>query len=120
MPIIDVKHQRLFFSELTSLHPDSLEIGPLGIQQPKSTFQKKVTKNDIDLWVIPGIGFDLFGNRLGYGGGYYDKVLKGVRATVIGLAFDVQVVDKLPVESTDCPVDQIMTETRTILCRKEV
>ena len=117
VPVIDASRQSLFFSELFHLEPGALEIGPYDIPQPPSSFQKKMTTNEIDLWVIPGLGFDLRGNRLGYGKGYYDRALEHTLKPIIGLAFDCQIVDRLPVEPTDQAVDQIITETRTIFCK---
>ena len=67
---------------------------------------------------MPGIVFDKEGRRIGYGLGYYDKFLKKTpKAVKIGLAFDFQVVDQIPREMHDVPVDVIVTEER-VECRK--
>lgn len=118
VPLIDLKNKILTFSELTRLGPDILEFGPFGIPQPRLPFQKKRQVDEIDLWIIPGVGFDRTGNRLGYGGGYYDRILHQVKNPVIGLAFDLQIIDHVPIEATDRPVDCIITEKRTIECRE--
>ena len=118
VPLIDIKNKTLTFSKLTRLGPDILESGPFGIPQPRPAFQKKMQVDEIDLWIIPGVGFDRAGNRLGYGGGYYDRILHQVKNPVIGLAFDLQIIDHVPIEATDRPVDYIITEKRTIECRE--
>lgn len=119
VPVMDISSKSLHFSELNTLRPDILEKGPLGILQPYSNFQKEVDPATIDLWIVPGLGFDPQGNRLGYGGGYYDRVLQRRKTTVVGLAFEIQILPHLPFEETDVPVDYIITEKRTIVCRNK-
>jgi 5-formyltetrahydrofolate cyclo-ligase len=73
----------------------------------------------LDLVVTPGVAFDRFGDRIGYGGGFYDRFLRRTRRGVprVAIAFDVQVLSKeLPVGSFDLGVDVIVTETETIRC----
>lgn len=72
------------------------------------------------LHIIPGIVFDLHGNRIGYGKGYYDRFLRRVppSAITVGLAFDCQVVDSVPAEPTDVPLKYLITPERGwIQCR---
>ena len=79
----------------------------------------KMAYKNIDLVLVPGIAFDREGYRLGYGFGFYDKFLKKVpKAVKIGLAFDFQIVDQVPREEHDVPVDFIVTEERVIDCKK--
>ena len=79
----------------------------------------KIAYKNINLVLAPGIVFDKQGHRIGYGFGYYDKFLKKVpKAFKIGLAFDFQVVDKIPIEMHDVPVDMIVTEEGVIECKK--
>lgn len=76
---------------------------------------------NIDLVLVPGIAYDRIGHRLGYGLGMYDKFLRQVpRAVKIGLAFDFQVVDKIPAQIHDIPVDYVITEKRLIKCPTEL
>ena len=92
--------------------------GKFGILEPIETM--KIAYKNIDLVLVPGIVFDKEGHRIGYGFGYYDKFLRKVpKAIKIGLAFDFQVVDKIPREMHDIPVDLIVTEERVVECRKE-
>ncbi len=66
--------------------------------------------------IVPGVAFDRNGNRLGYGKGYYDKALDGINKVylVAALAFDFQIVDRIPAEAHDIKMDKIITESRVI------
>ena len=64
--------------------------------------------------IVPCLAVDKNGNRVGYGGGYYDKFLKGKDVTKIAICYDFQVVDKIAAESTDVPMDYIVTEKQLI------
>ena len=68
--------------------------------------------------IVPLVAWDLSGGRLGYGGGFYDRTLQGLRqggdVLAIGFAFNVQRDDNLPLESTDQPLDMIVTEDQVI------
>jgi 5-formyltetrahydrofolate cyclo-ligase len=72
-----------------------------------------------DLMLLPGLAFDFRGNRIGYGAGYYDKYLATHRSESfykIALAYDFQVVDRIPADEYDIRVDKIITPTRIITC----
>lgn len=92
-----------------------LNLSKMGILEPADNLPR-ILPTDIDLILVPGVAFDLKGYRMGYGAGYYDKLLPHIRpdCEVIGLAFDLQIVETLPVESHDQPMDSILTETRWI------
>jgi 5-formyltetrahydrofolate cyclo-ligase len=65
--------------------------------------------------IIPGIAFDLSGNRIGYGKGYYDRFLSSKKAKhTMGLAYEIQVLNNIPNNDLDVPVDIIVTEKRII------
>jgi 5-formyltetrahydrofolate cyclo-ligase len=71
----------------------------------------------LDVVLMPGVAFDRWGRRIGYGGGFYDRFLRSVRPTAprIAIAFDVQVVDEdLPAGAFDLPVHVVVTETRLL------
>jgi 5-formyltetrahydrofolate cyclo-ligase len=86
-----------------------------GIRQPEVNSDDIVSKDAIDLVLIPALAFDLSGYRLGYGKGYYDRWLKGVPlCKTVGLAYDFQITDKLPIGKHDLPIGTIVTEQRII------
>lgn len=91
--------------------------GKFGILEPIEAMN--IAHKNIDLVLVPGIAFDSEGHRIGYGFGYYDRFLAKVpKAIKIGLAFDFQVVDKIPSEAHDVPIDLVVTEERVVECRK--
>lgn len=76
----------------------------------------------IDVVCMPAVAFDRSGNRVGYGGGFYDRFLPTTRADSVraGVAFGIQVVDdELPSGRSDLRVDVVVTETETIRCRRD-
>jgi len=94
--------------EVTSMA--ELSQGAFGVLEP--TAPTGVALRQIELLVIPGVAFDRRGHRLGYGKGYYDRLLHedGFQGVRVGLCFDFQVVDELPVQPHDVPMDWIVTE----------
>jgi 5-formyltetrahydrofolate cyclo-ligase len=88
-----------------------LRPGYQGILEPDPARCSSVDPGLIDLVLVPGVVFDRRGFRLGYGGGYYDRLLASLpRAVRVGLAFSLQVVEELPVLPHDLPVDVLVTE----------
>jgi 5-formyltetrahydrofolate cyclo-ligase len=80
-----------------------------GILEPSKT----VDIRSFDVIVVPGVVFDKKCNRLGFGKGFYDRFLKSVNTRLkIGLSYDLQIVDELPSEVHDIPMDFVLTETK--------
>lgn len=75
-----------------------------------------IKKSDIDVLIAPGIAFDNKGFRIGYGGGYYDRYLTDYKKKTISLAFELQIVDKIPINEYDLSICTIITEERFINC----
>lgn len=96
-----------------------MDLSPLGILEPKASHDTFVKPDQIDFVFMPGVAFTESGERLGYGGGYYDQLIPLMKATVpkIALAFDLQIVDSLPVEDHDIRIDGIITESKFITCK---
>lgn len=88
-----------------------IEPGKYGIREPKLTLGV-VEPSEIDLIIVPGSGFDLQGNRLGYGGGYYDRffMLLNPLTPRIALSFECQVVPEVPVGQYDAKMTMLITE----------
>ena len=86
-----------------------------GIRQPEFNEDDVVAGNEIDLILVPGIAFDTNGYRIGYGKGYYDRWLKGTDVSKrVGIAFEVQLIEKIPNGKYDLPVGRVLTEKRVI------
>ncbi len=95
---------------------EELEPGFRGIPEPRSRVPVAVT--EADAVILPGVAFDERGGRLGYGGGFYDRFLQaGEGIARIGICFEVQLVDDVPMLEHDQRVDIVVTEDRTIRCR---
>ena len=77
----------------------------------------QVAPTDVDLVLVPGLAFDARGQRLGYGQGYYDRLLPALtRAQRVGLAFELSLLAEVPNAAHDEPVDYIVTERRVLSC----
>lgn len=98
--------------------PEMLDSGAFGIDEPTGRNVRAVA--EIDLMVVPGVGFDRCGYRLGYGQGYYDRAVSSGRPKVMaGLAYDFQVVDALPKEDHDVCLDLLIMDREVIeICIK--
>ncbi len=93
---------------------EALEPGPFGILQPRSEAPEAELAT-LDLVIVPGIAFDARGGRLGFGGGYYDRLLASVPSAVrLALAFDCQLAEKVPEGEHDERVDFVVTPARLI------
>ncbi|MDP6945673.1 MAG: 5-formyltetrahydrofolate cyclo-ligase, partial [Myxococcota bacterium] len=89
---------------------DGLVVGHRGLREPPPDAPGCVLE-DLDALLVPGLGYDRWGHRLGQGGGFYDRLLQGKDATgIIGVAFAVQVVPTLPAAPHDVAVTEIVTE----------
>lgn len=108
VPVTLSRERRLIASLIKSLK--ELQKGCLGILEPKEDSLCPVDARDIDLVITPGVAFDKKGNRLGRGRGYYDRFLSRIPKTTpsIGLAYDFQVLPKLPILSHDAPVTHVI------------
>jgi 5-formyltetrahydrofolate cyclo-ligase len=92
-----------------------LEPGRLGVREPSNSAEL-IPVDQIDLFVVPGLGFTRDGKRLGRGGGYYDATLRAAsaRSRRVGLAFSDQIVDTMPTNSEDVDMDLVVTEAETL------
>lgn len=111
LPVITGKDRPLTFREWNL--EDELMDGPYGTCEPKTDCPDVMP----DIILVPLLGFDERGHRLGYGGGFYDRTLAGYRAkghdfTAIGAAYDGQKQDNIPADCHDQPLDIIVTEKK--------
>lgn len=108
LPVIVRDQKKMIPTLIDSL--DDVTCGSYGICQPNQDASKTVDVADIDMVIVPGLAFDRRNNRLGRGAGYYDRFLPGLPKTAktVGIAFDFQVVDSLPTEEHDVPLDLVI------------
>ncbi len=84
-----------------------------GISEP--SVSSTVASQEIDVVLVPGLGFDIQGYRVGYGGGFYDRLFTSLKAFKIGLTTDACLHQTIPAESHDIPVDLIVTPSKTLV-----
>ncbi len=91
---------------------ERLQRGAFGILEPVRDDRFLTRAEEVDCVIVPGVVFDKKNNRLGRGGGYYDRFLKQLRpdACKVGLAFSFQIVDAVPTDPHDVPVDIVLTD----------
>lgn len=110
VPISDTATETLILSYIEDM--SSLSVGAYGVLEPNNIC--RANASDIDCILVPGISFDVNGNRMGFGKGYYDKLLSKTSAVKIGLCYDFQLVEMIEVEVHDVPMDIIITEKQVL------
>lgn len=107
-----VKDDELEFVEVHDLA--ELVSGTFGVMEPQGA--GSVSSGALDLVVVPGVAFDQFGHRLGYGRGFYDRALSACRADCmkVGFAYDTQLLSTLPSAKHDQKLSVLMTESQTL------
>lgn len=100
--------------EIKSIDDESMASDALGVPAPRRG--REVSQDLIDLVITPGVAFDLRCERLGRGGGFYDRFLAKAHrhTTAIGICFDFQLVDEIPTAADDVPVHAVVTDRRAI------
>jgi len=118
VPRTEFKTRLMDAVEVTSL--DNLIESEYGILEP-SIKDPHINPNELDLIVVPGVAFDRQGARMGYGAGFYDRYFEKInkdnsKAVIkLALAYDFQIIDKVPMNDRDIPVSCIITESTFIL-----
>jgi 5-formyltetrahydrofolate cyclo-ligase len=113
LPRVDRAARRLVLHEVRDLERD-LEAGTWGIPEPAGARCRAVAPAEIDFILVPGLVFDRSGGRIGYGAGYYDRLLgtwPRPLPPLVAASFDLQVVPEVPVLATDHRVDLLVTES---------
>lgn len=114
LPKVDNLKKRLKIYEILDL--EEIKPGFMGIPEPEVSADRERNINEVDLVIMPGVAFDPQGNRLGYGAGYYDKLLSSLKRIIplIAIAFDEQILESLPSEGHDVKIHMIVTDRRII------
>lgn len=115
-------HRQLWFAPWQVGAP--LATNRFGIPEPVCAAGQMVPAPELDIVLVPLLGFDRHGHRLGFGGGYYDRSFaflrersRPARPLLIGVAHDFQQVDAFVPEAWDVPLDLVVTDARTLRCR---
>jgi 5-formyltetrahydrofolate cyclo-ligase len=112
LPSFDDTNQFYKLRQVKDVHREIVS-GQFGIREPNANCVQ-IPFDNLDLILVPGVAFDLRGNRLGRGRGFYDRLLRETRGLKCGVAFDEQVVGEVPVEAHDLLMDFILTPTRCV------
>ena len=120
VPRTEFKTRIMDAVEIRSL--DNLVESEYGILEP-SINEPHIDPNELDLIIVPGVGFDRQGGRIGYGAGFYDRYFNKISEDNIegiiklALAYEFQTLEKVPMNEQDMPVDCIITENEVISCK---
>ncbi|MFI5295465.1 MAG: 5-formyltetrahydrofolate cyclo-ligase [Thermodesulfovibrionales bacterium] len=117
LPKVDRERHVLLLYEVKGI--EELTAGYMNIPEPAVlTEERMVDIYNVDAAIVPGAGFDAEGNRIGYGGGYYDRLLSSLthHVPVVALAYEEQIVESVPAEPHDIRADMIVTDRRVIRC----
>ena len=107
IPCLDSKKKQILAIEVTG--KEKLEPNRYGILEPPFEAKRVGDPKNLDLVIVPGLGFDAQGGRLGRGEGYFDRFLaEAKRAYKMGLAFECQIIDRIPRESHDVVMDEVL------------
>ncbi|RMF97738.1 MAG: 5-formyltetrahydrofolate cyclo-ligase [Candidatus Schekmanbacteria bacterium] len=117
LPKVNEDRKELSFYYIRSLE-DDLERGFKNILEPKEGLERIKDVSEIDFAVIPSLSVDLGGNRIGFGGGYFDRYFFGKRykAVLCSLVFDFQILDRIPRKDYDLKLDIVVSEKRIHFC----
>ena len=121
LPKVNLQRKELDLYLITDLQQD-LALGLWGIREPLvGRCTKADTWSDVDFILMPGVTFGRDGARLGYGGGFYDKLVAHLphRPVLVAAAYSLQILTHLPQEVTDRKVEWLLTENETIDCKHE-
>ncbi len=110
VPTVDLAGHQLILSEIK--HYEELVPSTYGIKEPKQL--RIINPDQVELFILPGLAFDEQGTRLGYGGGYFDRLLstKNTSQNLIGIAYELQIQKELPCTHHDISVNKVITEKK--------
>ncbi|MGA2247666.1 MAG: 5-formyltetrahydrofolate cyclo-ligase [Verrucomicrobiota bacterium] len=112
LPAFDAALQFYSARRVKSLETD-IVTGKFGVSEPLPECEQ-IPLDRFDLVLVPGVAFDLGGNRLGRGRGFYDRILAVASGVKCGVAYDFQLLEKIPAEAHDAKVNFIFTPTRCV------
>ena len=117
LPFFDAEKKTYRAKQIQTLATD-IVTGKFGVREPAANCAD-VPLDQFDLVLVPGLAFDLQGNRLGRGRGFYDRLLEKISGVKCGVGYDFQLLPSLPIEANDLKVDFIFTPVRCAKSKKE-
>jgi 5-formyltetrahydrofolate cyclo-ligase len=108
VPVTDFDNQSLLIAEIKAM--EELVPARFGLLEPSPDALRLASAKDAGIIIVPGVAFDRRGRRVGFGGGYYDRLLSTATVPSVALSYEGQLVEEAPVDSHDIPVDIIVTE----------
>lgn len=112
LPFFDAEKKTYGAKAIKKLATD-IVTGKFGVREPAASCAE-IALDKFDLVLVPGMAFDLHGNRLGRGRGFYDRLLEEVSGIKCGVGYDFQLLEKIPAEPHDAKVDFILTPSRCV------
>lgn len=109
VPSTDFDRKELLISEIKSM--DELIPARFGLLEPRADLLRPAEASGAEVIIVPGVAFDRSCRRIGFGGGYYDRLLTETGITSIALCYEGQLVENVPTDSHDVPVDIVVTES---------
>jgi 5-formyltetrahydrofolate cyclo-ligase len=116
LPFFDVEKKTYSARQIKNLKKEIID-GKFGAREPAESCAE-IPQDKFDLVLVPGVAFDLQGNRLGRGKGFYDRLLEKISGIKCGVGYDFQLLEKIPVEPHDVRMDFILTPTRCVKIKK--
>lgn len=108
-PVVERNSKRLSFFKISSFN--ECRESSIGLLEPIPGKTPSVNEESLDLIITPGLAYNKDGYRIGYGGGFYDRLLKNVEVPTVSLCFDCQLLNDLPLEHYDIPVKILLSGT---------
>lgn len=113
VPLVSLEQRHMIPVEIRSL-AEPMHTDSLGVRTPAEG--RPIPLNMIDLLIVPGLAFDRTGHRLGRGGGFYDRFMShhGYKACSCGLAFDEQLIERVPTNGHDVAIQMLVTDRQVV------
>ena len=117
LPFFDAE-KKIYGAKIIQTLATDIVTGKFGVREPAASCTE-IALNQFDLILVPGMAFDLSGNRLGRGQGFYDRLLENASGIKCGVCHDFQLLEKIPSEPHDAKVDFILTPMRCVRRKKD-
>lgn len=101
---------------LVPMDENAFTVGSYGILEPDASRSGEVLPQELELMIVPAVAYTRSLQRLGQGGGYYDRLLQKTNCFTVGVGYDFQLVSEIPVEKHDAPLDCVLLPSNTLVC----